>query len=309
MDWNDLKIILAIGRSGSLSAAAKALDMNHSTVFRRINGIEEKMGVRFFDRLPQGYSMTEAGETATRAAERIDNEVNSLSRELLGKDLRLQGNIRVTAPEGIALKLLRPIIASFLKQHSAIKIDFVVTGSALQLAHREADLAVRVTNNPPETSIGRRICQFRFSCYASKAYIKKHKFKGKEGFDWLLLDDSPHWFSSTIWKKMGINDRQYNSNVTLRSDNTMTIVNAAIDGLGVAPLPCFLGDRENNLVRIIEPLKQASYKESAKQKPLELWLLMHPDLRHTTRVLHLKTHIYEQLQQHIPLIEGQLVRP
>ena len=163
MEWDDLKVILAIGRAGTLSGAARSLELNHSTVFRRINQIEKKLGVRFFDRLPQGYVMTDAGEAAMSAAETIEDKVNSLARELVGKDLRLQGTIRVTAPEGVSLELLVPHLARFCKKHPDIHIDLVATGSALQLARREADLAVRVTTKPPDTSIGRRVCLFRGS--------------------------------------------------------------------------------------------------------------------------------------------------
>lgn len=97
-DWNDLAVILAVCRSGSLSGAARILGHNHSTVFRKINAIEEKTGVRFFERLPHGYVMTEAGQTAMRYAERIESEVHALGREVLGQDLQLRGNIRVTSP-------------------------------------------------------------------------------------------------------------------------------------------------------------------------------------------------------------------
>lgn len=298
MEWNDLKIILAIGRAGTLSGAAKSLDMNHSTVFRRINVIEEKMEVRFFDRLPQGYSMTEAGEAALRIAERIDNEVNGLSRELVGKDLRLQGSIRVTAPEGVSLRLLRPVLAEFLHEHPDIQIDLVVTGSALKLSRREADLAIRVTNSPPDTSIGRRVCEFGFAVYASKKYLKENRNVLLENHAWLLLEDASSWFTPAIWKKI-VNP---NSKVIFRSDSTSAIVNAVRDGLGVTPLPCFIGDSENELVRV-----EDIQKEIAKEKALDLWILMHPDLRHTARVKALMRFIYDSLAKEKNLIEGNIV--
>lgn len=297
MEWNDLKIILAIGRDGTLSGAAKALGMNHSTVFRRINTIEEKMEVRFFDRLPQGYSMTEAGEAALRTAERIDDEVNGLSRELVGKDLRLQGAIRVTAPEGVSLQLLRPIFAAFLHQHPGIQIDLVVTGSALKLARREADLAIRVTKKPPDTSIGRRVCKFGFGIYAARTYIEADKKSKVENYNWVLLEDSSNWFSPGLWKKM-LNAK---ANVVFRSDSTSAIVNAALDGLGVTPLPCFIGDSEKSLVRVDE-----LQKELEKETPPDLWILMHPDLRHTARVKALMHFLYESLEKDKGIIEGKL---
>ena len=291
MEWNDLNIILAIGRSGSLSGAARALKMNHSTVFRRINAIEQKSGVRFFERIHTGYILTEAGEAAMRAAEYIDDEVHTLSRELLGRDLRLQGTIRVTAPEGIAMQLLVPHLASFSRSHPEIHIDLAVTSIALHLSRREADLAVRVTNNPPETAIGRRVCGFRFGIYASKNYLKKHHQPILEDCDWLIPDGSSDWFLTSFWKKLGLT----RANIVFSSNHIMSIMEAAREGLGIAPLPCFMGDRDKKLVRVIDPPEEMT---------LALWLLTHPDLRHTARVKALTNYLYTALSNDKNLLEG-----
>lgn len=295
MDWNDLNIILAIGRSGSLAGAARTLGLNHSTVFRRINAIEARLGVRFFDRLPTGYVLTDAGDMALRAAERIDSEVDGLARELVGKDRRLQGSIRVTAPEGVSVKLLDVHLAKFCKLHPDIHIDLIVTGSALQLSRREADLAIRVTNKPPESSIGKRVCGFGFGVYASKAYLKAHRGTGPESYKWILTDDSRDWFAPALWKKLGVSGAQ----TVFTSNSTLAVVNAARQGLGVAPLPCFLGDSESRLQRVIEPLREMA---------LELWLLTHPDLRHTARVKALMQFLLQALEAERDLIEGLLPR-
>jgi len=295
MDWDDLRVVLAIGQAGSLSGAARSLDQNHSTVFRRINAIEKRLGVRFFDRLPQGYMMTEAGEMAVVAAEQINSEVNDLSRELIGKDLRLQGSIRVTAPEGISLKILQPALNEFCKRHPEIQIDLVVTGNALQLSRREADLAIRVTNKPPDTSIGKRVGQFRFGLYASKAYLNQCDLDQPQTFNWLLMDDSRNWFTQSHWKKM----RHPAAKTVLSSDSISAIILAAKDGLGIAPLPCFLGDDEQGLVRINTDLNTST------DTSLELWLLMHSDLRNTARVRALMTFLYEHLKKSRRLFEGE----
>ena len=291
MDWDDLKIILAIGRAGTLTGAAKALELNHSTVFRRINSIEKKLDVRFFDRLPNGYLPTDAGETAIQSAEKIDNEFHGLSRELVGKDLRLQGNIRVTAPEGITIQLLVPHIAKFCRIHPDIDIDLAVTGNSLQLSQREADLAIRATTKPPETSIGRKLCKFRFAMYASEEYLSKHKDQGLTEHNWVVTEDSRNWFPTTTWKKIGYQK----SRVVIRSNSTMAVVNAAREGLGIAPLPCFLGDSEPGLRRVVEPHKDMK---------LELWLLTHPDLRNTARVKALMRYLAESFEKQKELIEG-----
>lgn len=291
MDWNDLNIILAIGRAGSLSGAARNLGINHSTVFRRINAIEKKLNVRFFERLPGGYVLTEAGENAISTAENIDNQVHELARKLDGKDLRLQGKIRVTAPEGLSIKILDPVLAKFCKQHSAIQLELITTGYQLELSRREADLAIRVTKNPPGNSIGRCISDFGFAIYATKSYLNKYPDRDLTQMDWVVTEDSRDWFANSLWKKLGL----HHARIVFSSNSTMAVYNAARQGLGIAPLPCFLGDSDKKLVRVMDPLPEMM---------LEMWILTHPDLRHTARIKSLMQYLQNELSKHKSLLSG-----
>ena len=291
MDWNDLKIVLAIGRTGSLSGAARLLDINHSTVFRRINTIEKKMGVRFFERLPQGYVMTDAGESAMRTGERIDSEVINLAREIQGKDLRLQGTIHITAPLGLSQTLLGPHLAKFSIQHPDIHINLIATSTTLELSRREADLAIRVTNTPPDTSIGRRVCTFRSAIYASRSYLKHHRATLLADQNWLLTDDQMDWLPLAFRKHK---DRA-KLKIKFSSNNVLVVMHAAKEGLGVAPLPCFLGDKEKKLVRVVEPLEELNS---------DLWILTHSDLRNTARVRTLMSFLYDAFRQQENLFAG-----
>ena len=293
MKWNDLFIVLAICRAGNLSGAARSLGVTHSTVFRRLNNIEKNMGVRFFERLPHGYIMTEAGEAAMRAAENIDDLFLGLSRDLLGQDLRLKGPIRVTAPEGVSLYLLSPYLEAFCREHPEISIELLVTSRDLELARREADFAVRATNDPPDSSLGRCLCRFRITMYASHEYLNQKKGAGLEEYNWVTAEDSIDWLPGLKWKK--------ELNVPLRrvltSNNTQVSINAAKAGLGAVPLPCFWGDCEKGLVRLMDPPEELTK---------DLWLLTHPDLRHTARVRALMNFVYKSLQSKVDLIEGRL---
>jgi DNA-binding transcriptional LysR family regulator len=293
MQWDDLALLLAICRAGTLAGAARSLKLSHSTVFRRLNSIEEKLEVRFFERLPHGYVMTEAGEAAMRAAERIDSEVLGLSRELLGRDLRLQGTIRVTAPEGISLFLLSPLLNRFCAQHPEIRIDLAITSSHLELARREADLAVRVTQAPPDASLGRRLCRFAVGFYASREYLRKNPHGKFEDYDWLITQGSIERLPPMI-RNRGVGRRP---RVVMTSDNSQLLVRAAEAGLGVIPLPCFWGDGHTKLVRVVD---------EPDEIPWDLWLLTHPDLRKTARVRSLMTYLHDALQDSIDLIEGRL---
>jgi DNA-binding transcriptional LysR family regulator len=295
MEWNDLMVILAVCRAGSLSGAARALGQNHSTIFRKINTIEEKTGVRFFERLPEGYKMTDAGMTAMRYAERIESEVHALGREVLGQDMRLQGKIRVTAPEGMTVQVLPKLFVDFCRQHPEVSIEIAGGSTAVDLTRREADIAIRATSKPPDTSLGRKVCDFRFAIYASPQYLKDNRKVSLQELNWCFIQGSDEWLVPLLWKKK----EQIKQRTVFDSSLSMAVLNAAAEGMGVTMMPCYLGDADDRLVRatnVLEPLT------------LELWILTHPDLRHTARVKALMAVLYDALTRDEDLYSGQRVK-
>lgn len=292
LEWNDLTIILAICRAGSLSGAARILRHNHSTIFRKINAIEEKTGTRFFERLTDGYVMTEAGETAMRYAERIEAEVHALSREVLGQDMRLQGKIRLTAPEGITTQIAPPLIAEFCRLHPGVSIEITGSSPAVDLSRREADVAIRATRNPPDTSLGRKVCDFRFGIYAAPQYLKQNKDRPLPEQNWCLIQGTVDWLVPLIWKKKVQGERQ----TIFSSGTSLAVLNAAAEGMGVTMLPCYLGDADSRLVRAGD-LQEAL--------TIELWILTHADLRHTARVKALIAYLYAALKNEQDLFAGE----
>ena len=290
MNWDDLRIILAIGREGSLSGAARLLGLSHSTVFRQINAIERRLEVRFFNRQPSGYELTESGEAAMRVAQHMEEDVLELSRELQGRDLRLQGNIRLTAPEGVAHYLLTPYLAGFYQLHPDIYIDLIITSHTLQLNRYEADLALRVTSRPPETSVGKKICQFRMAVYASQAFLTQNQNIHMADYRYAMTSDGLNWCPANIWKSRN------KPNVVFKSDNIVAVARAAVEGIGAAILPCFIGDQEPELQRVSEVFDDMQ---------LGIWILTHEDLRQTARVRALMNYLYEQLHEQKSFIEGR----
>ncbi len=290
-DWNDLEYVLAVCREGSLSGAARALDVNHSTVFRRISGIEKKLGISLFQRLPGGYVITEAGEVAFASASRIEEEILNLSRQLAGKDLQLAGELRVSAPDAMAERLLMPYFAQFSERYPAITLNLEVTNDFADLGRREADIAIRVTRQPPETMIGRRVCGFSGSLYSTT----DHAFASAEVLEeqpWLLPNFGLDAHPVNLWAK-----RHYPSaRVVLRSDSFPTLMEAARQGMGIALLPCFLGDAIPGLHRILPPPKEL--KE-------EVWILSHPDLRRTARLRVFTEFLFEALTKEQRRLEGE----
>lgn len=295
LEWNDLTVILAICRSGTLSGAARTLGQNHSTIFRKINAIEDKTGVRFFERLPDGYAMTDAGRTAMQYAERIESEVLALGREVLGQDMRLQGKVRVTAPEGMTNQFLPALLAGFWQQNPEVSIEIASGLDAFDLSRREADIAIRATRKPPDASLGRKVGQFRFAVYSSPQYLKKNKDKPLQEQHWSLLSGIVEWLVPLVWKKKEQGERQ----TIFTSGSTFSVVNATIAGMGFTLMPCYVGDVDRRLVRVGEPLEALT---------IELWILTHPDLRYTARVKALMAYLFDTLKKEADLFEGKRIQ-
>ena len=140
--WDDLRVILAIARRSTLAGAARELGVNHSTVFRRLNAFEDELGIRVFERLPEGYVATAAGEELLRHAERVDEAMLSVERALAGRDFRLAGRVRITAPLHFARDYLAPLLPAFRERYPDVVLEIVAADRDFDLARREAFSAV-----------------------------------------------------------------------------------------------------------------------------------------------------------------------
>jgi DNA-binding transcriptional LysR family regulator len=291
LEWNDLSVILAICRAGTLSGAARMLGHNHSTVFRRINAIEQKTGVRFFERLPNGYSMTDAGEAAMHSAERIESEIQGLSREILGRDQRLQGLVRITAMDYLAIHVLPGALAEFRELHPGVSYELLYTISALDLARREADIAIRAMPKVPDSSLGRKVCDFRFGIYAAPVYLERNRDKPLAEHDWVMIEGVADWLVPAIWKTRQAADRQ-----TVFTSSGPAVIAAAEAGMGLFAMSCYAADSRPGLVPVSRPIEAMT---------VELWVLTHADLRHTARVKALMDYLVEYLRGMRDLFEGR----
>ena len=289
--WGDLEVLLAVCRAGSLSGAARRLGVNHSTVFRRVNAIEDGTGVRFFERLPSGYRMTEAGETALIHAERIESEMHALGREVLGQDQRLEGPVRVTAPEGMTALMLPEVMVAFSALHPGLSVEMSGTAAALDLSRREAEVAIRATRKPPDLALGRRICPFRFGIYASEEYLAEHEHVPLSKQGWVALAGIESWLVPQIFKR----ERDAKEAVVLASSSVISVINMTLAGGGLTLLPYYLGEAQEGLRRVGDALEG---------RTLELWVLTHPDLKHTARVKVLMDYLYDELRERRALFEG-----
>ena len=202
MNWDDLRVFLAVARNGSISSGAKQLQLQHSTVSRRVRKLEQEIGVRLFDKVPSGYALTPAGEKLLQAADRMEREVLAVDGTVAGADLRPAGALRVTAiDDNMATTILMPMFAGFSRAYPEGTLHLMVLNADVSLAQREADVAICLTNTPPETLIGKRVCTVSSAIYGSPAYLEQLRRDGGEP-QWLggeLLCLSPHLDQAELW--------------------------------------------------------------------------------------------------------------
>jgi DNA-binding transcriptional LysR family regulator len=280
MDWDDLRYIRAVGEGGTLAAAGAAIGVHPSTVLRRLNRIEERLGVRFFERHAEGFSTTPAGEEALEAAERLAVEFEDLERRLAGRDTRPTGTVRLTTTDTLLEGVLGTALAGFRRQYPGIRLEVVTGNPFLSLSRRDADVALRPTATPPENLVGRRAADIAGAVYASGAYLAQAPSLDRlEGHDWITPDDSLAHLGAARWLRRELPRVQ----PVLRCNSVLGMLAAARGGVGLAVLPCFLGDAAEELDRVTDPLPAVS---------VGLWLLTHRDLRRVPRIRALLDHLH-----------------
>lgn len=290
MDWDDLRLFLAVAREGSISGGARLLGVQHSTVSRRLRALETALGARLLERKKGGYELTAAGESLELAARRMEQEVLAAEGALGGKDTRLTGELRVTAINNMASTVLMPMFASFSRKYPDVELHIVVSNTYASLPQREADIAIRLTNTPSDTLIGKRLVTVASTVYGSRGYLSTLRAEGGKPV-WLGVECCGF---HRAWTRDACGGQAHNFYL----DDTLLTKAALKEGLGVAYLPCFMGDTDPDLERYCPPDPQLN---------LGLWLLFHPDLKRTARVLAFRDHMVGEAESARDLFEGRRV--
>lgn len=271
-NWDDLRFFLAVARNGGLSGAARALGVNQSTVFRRIGQLEAYFSARLFDRQARGYELTAVGEEMLIQAAKVEDDINTLDRSVLGADLEVRGTVRITTVSEV-LERLAPHFKSFRNRYPGIKLEVNTEQRLLNLSHREADVAIRPGHQPTEPSvIGRKLVSLQTCAYASLSYLEgrerpNHASQLKQHD--LIAFNNNHWLGELLSEHVD------EARVVYRADGMMGQAIAARSGLGIAFLPTFIGQADEKLQNLfaLPPIEND-----------HLWLLIHSDLRQTARV-------------------------
>ena len=284
MDWDDLRFFLAVSERGSISAAAEFLNVNHSTVLRRLASLEKRLGARLFDRLPNGYELTAHGDELRNRLRGVTEQIESAQRSLSGRDLVLSGVIRITTTDTLMHGLLMPHLTEFRVLNPAIRMEIAINNTFLSLTQREADVAVRPSNIVPENLVGRRVGRLRTAIYASKSYLKKNE-KKKEwaAHDWVGPEEALSHLAQAKWMRENIPEDR----IVVRIDSLLGMVAAVRHGMGVGLLLSLLADDEKDLVRLAEP---------ANELETDLWILTHPALKGVARIKAFTDFLYDRLR-------------
>ena len=284
-NWDDLRFFLALCREGSATGAGRALEVNHTTVARRIRALEDNLGTRLFDHSRNGYEMTQAAEDMYDHARRMEEITQAIDRDVFGQDTELKGPLKLTVAHDVAERLVIPRLREFHDAYPCIDLDILTTTGLVDLAAREADIALRLTAKPPDYLIGREVLPMRHGVYGSPSYLKALDGQAK-----VILfrgnEEQPEWV------------RQHfpDAEVAMRVDDVGTMSLAVANGMGLARMPCYVGDTESSIRRLDLKLTASTWG---------IWILSHVDLRSTARVRVAREFLINVIEEQRDLILGE----
>lgn len=276
MNWDDIRIFLAIYRAGTLRGAGAALGIDQTTVGRRLASLEARLGARLFLRTQAGLALTDSGEQALQAGQAMERLAVSFARRTEGSDARVSGDVRVTTTDALALDFVIPAVERLRASEPGVQVILSTTTRILDLGRRQADIAVRTVRPTQSELIVRKLAQWEVGLYATRRYLaargEPQPGKGFAGHDLAVYQP-------------GVTAKQGNTlagepvtagKVVAALDSSLMLATVIRAGLAVGELPTYVAARDPELVRIWPQRKRAS--------DYEAWLVLHEDLARTVRV-------------------------
>lgn len=292
LDWDDLRIALAIMESGTLSGAAAALHVSHPTLSRRLQRMEQRLGTRLFVRTPGGLRPTEAGEEVRALAQRFREEIARLERRVAGRNDGHDGPVRVTAPDAVSEYLLPGVLAAVCRAHAGLQLELHVSNDVVSLAQGDADIALRVTRAPQDTLRGREVGTVAMAVYAPRQWAGAGDASAlATALPWVGFDAGLACSAPGAWLARNVAAQD----VRFRANTLLGAAQAARTGIGCAVLPCFVGGSIPELVRLGPPLDELAQP---------LWLLMHEDVARVPRMRRASAALAEEIGRASGLMSG-----
>lgn len=266
MQWDDLRYVLAVAKTGSALRAAELLGVDQTTVLRRVSALESVLGARVFERRRSGLTLTASGRLVAETAERMERDALAMASALASERRTLTGSVRLTTSEGLAGRLITPGMRTFQRRYPGITVELVTSDERLDIARGEADVALRASSRPHGTGIvAQRLPDLDWTIYCGRAYAEErgapvcreaiagHDIVGLEG----RMASLPGW----QWLAASAPDAV----IRFRSNSFIALIANLKAGLGLGALPTMTGDAEPDLVRCFPPPPELK---------AELWLIV-----------------------------------
>jgi DNA-binding transcriptional LysR family regulator len=293
LEWSDLRFFLAIHRARTLAGAARSLGVEHSTVGRRLAAMERSLGATLFVRTPAGFLPTESAGQILPLAEQAERAVQSIERVALGEDSRPEGLVRVTTSETFAPFLGRRL-GELRVKHPGVTVEVLAGNASLDLTRREADIAIRIAPTTQPDLVSRKLAPAGWSAYASPSYVaargKPEPITDLTNHDVIAFNESLAKVPGALWLEAHCQA----ANIVLRSGSIPTAWNAALSGLGIAVVPCFLAEREDAIVRLTPQVLGSR----------DVVLVVHPDLARVARVRVVMDFLIERMTRDAGVLAG-----
>jgi DNA-binding transcriptional LysR family regulator len=270
MEWNDVRIFLAVVRSGSFGEAARTLKVSHPTVGRRIKAIEDEAEQALFRRTKAGLVLTDAGDAVLTLAESMEDSALAMERRLAGNHGRLEGILRISAAEWFTGYVFAPVLAELTRRHPAVVPEVIASYRLLNLSRREADVAFRIVPFSEPDIVQRRLMRISYGLYGSADTATAMR-NNPASVGLILMDTAQSHFPDVAW----LLDRFPQSRRAFTSTSRAVQAQMCLQGIGIAVLPRPLGDATAGLERIDTPDEPPSR---------DVWVGYHHDLRHMDRL-------------------------
>ena len=269
MDWNDLRVFLAIARSGSLGAAARQMGVSHPTVGRRLQMLEQAAGQVFFRRTAQGLLLTDSGERILQRAEEMEHSALAIERQLAGDSDQPEGLLRISCADWFAGFVLAPVLGELSRRHPLIVPEVIPGHRLFDLARREADITFRIVPFTEPDVVQRRFMTMNYGLYAALG-LPSPKADG-EGLGLITMNTAQDHYPDVLWLK-----QLYPLARSVFTSSSRTVqAQMCAQGLGVAVLPRALGDQ-------LPVLRRLDVGEAPPSR--EIWMGYHYDMRRMDRL-------------------------
>ena len=296
-DWDNLRVFLALAEEGNLTAAARRLRVSHPTVARRIRTLEEELGTRLFDRLPDRFQPTEQALELLHDVKEMERASQSIDRRSAGLSGSHLGTVRISVDETMADFLGRHL-AQLRANHKCIEFEIAVAHTFANLSRREADLLIRDRVPDLASLVGRKLATFGYAVYGSPALAAgcDGSAAALKELPWVGFDDEHQYMPGQAWQTASLGSRR----PEVRTNNGVVLATAIRGGNGVGVLPCFIGDPDPLLARLTPVIDEARTPQ---------WLLVHNDLRNVPRVRIVMDALAQLFRACRAEIEGEVVAP